>query len=517
MKKICVLSLLFSLVSFSKGYVETYGKVDVEGSGLHVIENAGVKLNMEQDKLKFTANIGLKDYNIKTKKYIHFDKKDVFNYPSYVINGPDYNSIEDIKEEYYNYGKDYGGMFNYRDDIKKNVKKASNFKLEYAALRDEKADVTLSAESDSYDLYNCVLKSAKLGSNLTFKFSDKSKFGIDNEIELYDGHTDAYISPHVETQIKNKANIKFGVGLGYTDMYRFGNCLYITTDLNGKVRLNKNTTLEMYNSVNVSLNNVFLKMYKKRLGFFGLGNDNNLEYMYEKEENGYLRFLDIVSHGIVCVGSFIEIDGADRGFWPKKMLKSSLNLKNKSDNFEMEIMPFANFFVGQCLDHVKGAFYGVNAKASNKFLDKYLIGTKIKLFGLDHLYEKDDDGIYFMFTKIRGVNMDFYTEYDAKINSKFSVKPKLEVGYYGKHESSGLANENGNGEYVLHRLKGEASILAKYMITDSLSMSAGILGGLKFVKGNYKMIQENGTLYKGENEVLNKYLKLSFNMKYEWR
>ena len=79
MKKICILSLLLSLVSFSKGYVETYGKFYVESNGNNKVDKAGVRFNLEQGKFKFKTNIGVDELYFKEidRDVAHTEKKKI--------------------------------------------------------------------------------------------------------------------------------------------------------------------------------------------------------------------------------------------------------------------------------------------------------------------------------------------------------------------------------------------------------------------------------------------------------
>ena len=71
-------------------------------------------------------------------------------------------------------------------------------------------------------------------------------------------------------------------------------------------------------------------------------------------------------------------------------------------------------------------------------------------------------------------------------------------------------------EYLLHRLKGEVGLELKYNITNNLMLNAEAIAGLKFAKGEYKYISEEKQRNLSDNAI-NEYLKLNFNMKYEWK
>ncbi|MDU4653149.1 MAG: hypothetical protein E6Y25_06935 [Sneathia sanguinegens] len=492
MKKICVLSLLFSLVSFSKGYIETYGKFNIESNGNYKVDEAGVRLNVEQGKFKFKTNIGLNNYQLKVvKKDLLDENKDFLNYAGYFA-----IDSEDITKYYEN-------------TLEKNISRSTNAKLEYTMIDDENLNSKFNIEYNSYD-YSNIYRYAKIGSNLKIKFKDGSAFGTDSEIYLGSKVVHAYIEPYVETKIKNMAKIRGGLGLGCCN-YPVQRA-YVTAELNGDLKFNENTTMEMKNSA------IFSKEYivDGRTKFAGFDNFDILYDLIDENERGYFVYANGMYDGYLFPSFMGYAPDVDLRLYPLKLIKTSIKLKNSYDNFKLEIMPFGNLIVGEDIKHRLCGIYGLNVETFSKFLDKYTFGSNVRMVGLD----SKDFGIneinetYNDRLKTRSLDTSFYVSYLAKINDKFSIEPKIKVGYFNKYlKLEGEKNSHHHVRYNLHKVKGEASILAKYMITDSLSMSAGILGGLKFVKG--KIIECERLLKK--DTILNKYLKLSFNMKYEWR
>lgn len=70
--------------------------------------------------------------------------------------------------------------------------------------------------------------------------------------------------------------------------------------------------------------------------------------------------------------------------------------------------------------------------------------------------------------------------------------------------------------YFFQKLMGEVGLSLKYNITNNLMLNTEVMTGLKFFKGSCKFIDYDN-MKKIEDKQLNEYLKLNFNMKYEWK
>lgn len=505
MKKICVLSLLLSLVSFSKGYVETYGKFYFESNGNNKVDKAGVRLNVEQGKFKFKTNIGFDELyfkNIVDEDRENIEKRKLVDYPKYVDCYPELN----------------GYMYN----VKQNVAKASKASLEYAMIRDEKADATLKVKAKSEDFGDIYREYIQLGADVAFKFKGGVKLGLDNKLNCYiekEQRLRTQNKIYLDVNISNKANIKTSFGIDHfnekaiiNNATSWGpeNDIYFTTGFDFNVKANEN--------VNIDGKFVAIKNYKHNmlkpyahLNYFGVGDYRKL---YTEEETGYLceGYKD-EEHDQLMTQNFnfnsVDLDWRNM---PGNVLKSYLKVQYVNKDFKIKVMPFANAILTDVTNEkYNGAIYGLNTEISNKFLNKYLIGSKVRI--VETLRNK------WFFSKGNFLDLNVYSAYDGKINDKLTLIPKIRFEYLNRHlKHIGTIDEGTKfyNEYFLNRLKGEVGLELKYNVTNNLMLNAEAIAGLKFAKGEYKFIsrlKENIL----SDKAINEYLKLNFNMKYEWK
>lgn len=508
MKKICVLSLLLSLVSFSKGYVETYGKFYVESNGNNKVDKAGVRLNVEQGKFKFKTNIGFDELYFKKIGYSRFlnkdmEKRKLMDYPKYADNYDELNS--------------------YMYDVKQNVAKASKASLEYAMIRDEKADATLKAKVKSEDFGDIYREYVQLGADVAFKFKGGVKLGLDNKLNCYiekEQRLRTQNKIYLDVNISNKANIKTSFGIDHFNRNVFENYdfknwgpendIYFTTGLDFSVKANENVNIDGKFSA-IKNYRYKLKPYA-HLNYFGVGDYRKL---YTEEEVGYLceAYKD-EGHDFLMLQNFnfnsVDLDWRNM---PENVLKSYLKVQYVNKDFKIKVMPFANaIFSYVTYEKDNGVIYGLNAEISNKFLNKYLLGSKVKIV------ETLRNQTYF--SKGNFLDLNVYSAYEGKINDKLTLIPKIRFEYLNRHlKHEGVLFFRDTKfyiEYLLHRLKGEVGLELKYNITNNLMLNAEAIAGLKFAKGEYKYISEEKQRNLSDNAI-NEYLKLNFNMKYEWK
>ena len=511
MKKICVLSLLLSLVSFSKGYVETYGKFYVESNGNNKVDKAGIRLNVEQGKFKFKTNIGFDELYFKKIGYSRFlnkdmEKRKLIDYPKYADNYDELNSY----------------MYN----VKQNVAKASKASLEYAMIRDEKADATLKAKVKSEDFGDIYREYVQLGADVAFKFKGGVKLGLDNKLNCYiekEQRLRTQNKIYLDVNISNKANIKTSFGIDHfnekvviNDPEYYGsdwgseNDTYFTTGLDFSVKANENVNIDGKFATIKNYKYSKLKPYA-HLNYFGIGDYRKL---YTEEETGYLyEAYNGEEHDQLMTQNFyfnsVNLDDVRK---PSSVFKSYLKVQYVNKDFKIKVMPFANaIFTYVTYEKNNGVIYGLNTEISNKFLNKYLLGSKVRI--VETLRNER------FFSKGNFLDLDVYSAYEGKINDKLTLIPKIRVEYlnrYLKHIGTLDDYTKFYNEYFLHRLKGEVGLELKYNVTNNLMLNAEAIAGLKFVKGEYKYISKEKQRNLSD-KAINEYLKLNFNMKYEWK
>ncbi|WP_311695304.1 hypothetical protein [Sneathia sanguinegens] len=507
MKKICILSLLLSLVSFSKGYVETYGKFYVESNGNNKVDKAGVRFNLEQGKFKFKTNIGVDELYFKEidRDVAYKEKRKLIDYPKYL-----------------NYYSDLNG---YMYNVKQNVAKASKVSLEYAMIRDEKADATLKIKAKSEDFGNIYREYVQLGADVAFKFKGGVKLGLDNKLNCYTEKEQRLRTQnkiYLDVNISNKANIKTSFGIDHFnekakknypeyDVTDWGseNNLYFTTGFDFNVKANENVNIDG-KFATIKSYNTTLKPYE-HLNYFGVGDYRKL---YTEEETGYLceAYYDKGNDELMPQNfNFNSVD-LDNNRKPGSVFKSYLKVQYVNKDFKIKVMPFVNaIFNYVTYEKYNGVIYGLNTEISNKFLNKYLLGSKVRI--VETLRNS------YLFSKGNFLDLNVYSAYDGKINDKLTLIPKIRFEYLNRHlKHTGIIDDYTKfyNEYFLHRLKGEVGLELKYNVTNNLMLNAEAIAGLKFAKGEYKFIsrlKENIL----SDKVINEYLKLNFNMKYEWK
>lgn len=508
MKKICVLSLLLSLVSFSKGYVETYGKFYFESNGNNKVDKAGVRLNVEQGKFKFKTNIGFDKFRSEKFKNKEFEKNEL----------EIYGFRTDNYDEYYHY--------NY--NVKHNISNASNASLEYAMIRDEKADATLKAKVKSENFGDIYREYVQLGADVAFKFKGGEKIGLDNKLNCYIEKKQRIRTQnkiYLDFNVSDKANIKtsFGVdyfneGLKYTDVLgkyaAWGpSNLYFTTGIDVNTKFNENTKINGEFDA-ITAYDGSLKTYT-HLNYFGIGEAENL---YEDEEMKYIVSVATIT-GADSDSQYLVMNlrDFDRMSFPNTLLRAYLNIEHKNGNFKVKVFPFANvLFNNWEMKESNGEIYGINSEISNKFFEKWLLGSKVEIAEYSRKY-------YFQ-TKQNKLKLSLYSEFEGKINDKLILIPKIKFEYlnkYVKHrDEHNRYVSSGNGYdffgYFFQKLMGEVGLSLKYNITNNLIINTEVMTGLKFFKGSCKFIDYDN-MKKIEDKQLNEYLKLNFNMKYEWK
>ncbi|MDU4653146.1 hypothetical protein [Sneathia sanguinegens] len=499
MKKICILSLLLSLVSFSKGYVETYGKFNIESNGNNKVDEAGVRLNVEQGKFKFKTNIGVDGLYFKKFEDEDEEKKELVLYPEYGC---------------------YGDMNNYAYVAKKNIIKDSKASLEYAMIRDEKANATLKAKIEPEKYGDILREYVQFGADVNFKFKNGLKLGTENSLNCYfekEKRLRTQNKIYLAFNIPNKFNIKTNFGIDYfSDTSKWvdewdpmGLCF--TTGLDFSAKFNKYTKIKgKFDAVTEYYYS--LKPYA-HLNYFGIG---NLEKLYEDEEFKYLKnsyedIWELREHEFLAF-----THSNDRRCYPNSLLKAYLNIQHKKNNFKLKIIPFVNINFGHRYPHIKehiGVVYGVNTEISNKFSNKYLLGTKVKIVetlrNLDYLST---------FSKGNFLDLSIYSAYEGKINDKLVLIPKINFEYLNKYKKQKYHYQEDEkySNYLLHKLRGEVGLELKYNITNNLMLNAEAIAGLKFVKGKYEHFSKDKKRNLSD-KAISEYLKLNFNMKYEWK
>jgi len=508
MKKICILSLLLSLVSFSKGYVETYGKFYVESNGNNKVDKAGVRFNLEQGKFKFKTNIGVDELYFKEidRDVAHTEKRKLVDYPKYLDYYPELN----------------GYMYN----VKQNVAKASKASLEYAMIRDEKADVTLKVKAKSEDFGNIYREYIQLGADVAFKFKGGVKLGLDNKLNCYiekEQRLRTQNKIYLDVNISNKANIKTSFGIDHFnekakknypeyDVTDWGseNNLYFTTGFDFNVKANENVNIDG-KFATIKSYNTTLKPYE-HLNYFGVGDYRKL---YTEEETGYLceAYHDEEHDELMPQNFHFNSVDLDNNRKPGSVFKSYLKVKYVNKDFKIKVMPFVNaIFKYVTYEKYNGVIYGFNTEISNKFLNKYLLGSKVRI--VETLRNS------YFFSKGNFLDLNVYSAYEGKINDKLTLIPKIRFEYLNRHlkhiGTIFYGDTKFYNEYFLNRLKGEVGLELKYNVTNNLMLNAEAIAGLKFAKGEYKFIsslKENIL----SDKAINEYLKLNFNMKYEWK
>lgn len=519
MKKIFLFTLTFSFLAFSKGYVETYGDINVVDNGMTKINETGLKIEAKDKGLKISTKIGLDN------GYISLPDQSL------------YKSYEDYSSYLY---KDYTYI---GKNLLKNLNKTSNVYIEYKTPNyqniETKFKVGIAGEYRDFK----ELQKAFVEADAGYKFKN-SKVGLITNLPYYINQNNKFAikeTIYLKAQASKVKDIDANVNIDYVKDNSDSENLILNFNLGSKFVINKYLTLDT--RVKTDLKLLKFNWNGKKFKFSAFKEIRDGRQILDEDEFEYFYLLGDFFDGSIMPLHFLSNPEVDFRWFPRSIVQMNSSMNYSKDNFNICVKPFLNIFlqIPQYIGEapIKTAESGGVNLDINKTFSEWKIGSNLDYTGYLNKFDASN-------TNRNTFHIEIYTSYNIFVNNKMIITPSANLKYKYTNTYTELSLSNSEPSIVathkFNKIYFNLGLGVQYKITDNIDISSLIEGGVRYMNGKiicykyYPQSNEKIVKYKfekGEMQPkeeggyfedfkvsnlpnLKKYLRLKFNIKYSW-